>query len=347
MSYEPLPSAPAGRAFAALRLAAQALAVVLGLAGCDAPGATCRSGGMTYRQGEAFPSEDGCNSCSCGPGGEVYCTARGCLSTCSYEGRSYHPGDSFPSVDGCNTCSCSEAGRVACTEKACGATCSYDGRSYLEGQSFPASDGCNTCSCGANGQVACTKRACFASTWLSLMPKQCNGNPWQQVSSKGDGDAPSYPDAELLSIDNFFEDQKIELLELGLLRPDDLFGTCASCECARGDRLVVRASAAQAADLVNKFGFTAIPAEAALSYAPRACYNPWPPAQKPGDEAKSVQGWAMTQGATVGHTGFVYKTAAVSSCNACNCDRGDRLVTYPKAAADTAKLKALGFSALQ
>jgi len=79
----------------------------------------CDYEGRHYPEGASFPASDGCNSCSCGPGGLVACTKRLCVATCSYGGQTYNVGDSFPSSDGCNTCSCSSGGLVACTERAC------------------------------------------------------------------------------------------------------------------------------------------------------------------------------------------------------------------------------------
>ena len=37
----------------------------------------CLYGGKTYKSGEGFPSEDGCNSCSC-EDGQVACTLIAC-----------------------------------------------------------------------------------------------------------------------------------------------------------------------------------------------------------------------------------------------------------------------------
>lgn len=80
-------------------------------------GTVCTYNGKTYKEGDSFPSEDGCNTCGCS-NGTVACTLRACVNTCQYNGKTYKEGDSFPSKDGCNTCQCSQ-GQVACTEKAC------------------------------------------------------------------------------------------------------------------------------------------------------------------------------------------------------------------------------------
>nr|XP_022311783.1 eppin-like isoform X4 [Crassostrea virginica] len=39
----------------------------------------CRYNGRRYRIGESFPSSDGCNTCTCGVGGQVSCTEKACL----------------------------------------------------------------------------------------------------------------------------------------------------------------------------------------------------------------------------------------------------------------------------
>lgn len=49
------------------------------LAGCQGVGSgTCLSNGKVYQSGDTFPAPDGCNTCSCGPQGDVACTLLGC-----------------------------------------------------------------------------------------------------------------------------------------------------------------------------------------------------------------------------------------------------------------------------
>jgi len=47
----------------------------------DVPGtcATCNYNGEPKFEGESFPSDDGCNTCTCGAGGLIACTERACL----------------------------------------------------------------------------------------------------------------------------------------------------------------------------------------------------------------------------------------------------------------------------
>ncbi|XP_078330109.1 uncharacterized protein LOC111117500 isoform X2 [Crassostrea virginica] len=87
--------------------------------GSYGPSAGCEYNGRRYREGERFPSSDGCNTCTCGSSGQVGCTEMACLNGCEYNGRRYRVGEGFPSSDGCNTCTCGSSGQVGCTEMAC------------------------------------------------------------------------------------------------------------------------------------------------------------------------------------------------------------------------------------
>ncbi len=279
------------------------------------------------------------------------CGGFGTARTCYYNGTTYNSGDSFRSIDGCNTCSCSSAGLVACTTIACGTgQCLYDGKTYNPGDSFPSADGCNTCQCDASGGVGCTKKLCptpAATTWLSLDPVQCGGNPWQKVTSKGDGTAPSYPDPELLSIDNYFEDQGIDLLDLGLLYPSRGGSVCTACSCGRGDTLLIHAKTTDVTKL-KTYGFAEILPSEGYGYVSRQCTNQWPSAGTIAskDEAMSAATWLSSKGASVSGTGFVFHTTSVASCLACGCPRGDTLATFPKDAASVTVVTGLSFSLL-
>lgn len=269
---------------------------------------------------------------------------------CTYDGKVYKTGDSFPSTDGCNTCGCAADGSVACTLIACAPkSCLYNGKVYNPGDSFPSSDGCNTCMCGTDGAVSCTKRACPtapATSWLIKAPVQCNGNPWQMGTPRGDGMAPSYPDPELALIDNYFEDQGINLMELGLLYPPKGGSVCTACMCGRGDYLLVRASNDDASRLVAEYGFTTVGADEALRYTPRQCgTNPWTAATPAGGraEAESAAAWTTSQSAPLTKGGFAFRTDPVVVCTACTCPRGDGLIGFPETPAAASKLSTLTF----
>src|SRR5687768_9432575 len=51
-----------------------------GAGGQGAP--SCEYDNTFYDVGASFPATDGCNTCSCGPGGVIQCTERGC-TTCA------------------------------------------------------------------------------------------------------------------------------------------------------------------------------------------------------------------------------------------------------------------------
>lgn len=49
--------------------------------GCQVGSGACLYGGRSYPAGGSFPSDDGCNTCSCLPQGDVACTLRACIAT--------------------------------------------------------------------------------------------------------------------------------------------------------------------------------------------------------------------------------------------------------------------------
>lgn len=118
------------------------LLVTLMTAGCALTEAECEVAGESYSEGESFPAEDSCNTCTCGAGGLVECTERACPTEgCSVGDVQYAVGDVFPAFDGCNSCGCRDDGSVVCTQLACteptcggllgqdcepGAFCDYD-----------------------------------------------------------------------------------------------------------------------------------------------------------------------------------------------------------------------------
>ena len=53
-----------------------------GRGGSNGGGDGCLYGGERYDVGDSFPSDDGCNSCSCTAGGQVACTLRACANAC-------------------------------------------------------------------------------------------------------------------------------------------------------------------------------------------------------------------------------------------------------------------------
>lgn len=71
------------RALRARRLSAFLLALALlppACGGSSEEPSRCHYAGKTYGEGDSFPSDDGCNTCSCMSDGNVGCTAKACLS---------------------------------------------------------------------------------------------------------------------------------------------------------------------------------------------------------------------------------------------------------------------------
>lgn len=106
---------------------------------------SCTVGNVTYKSGEGFKGEDGCNSCSC-QNGQVMCTAMACDNTTIINDE--------PMPDDIQLPSDNDMQDIPMPQ-----TCMYNGRAYKEGDSFSSTDGCNTCGC-SGGQVNCTLRAC-------------------------------------------------------------------------------------------------------------------------------------------------------------------------------------------
>jgi hypothetical protein len=61
------------------------------LFGACSDGDTCWVGDHRYKVGASFPSNDGCNTCTCESNGTVACTLMGCLSDAGYERPDLRP----------------------------------------------------------------------------------------------------------------------------------------------------------------------------------------------------------------------------------------------------------------
>jgi hypothetical protein len=187
--------------------------------------------------------------------------------------------------------------------------------------------------------------------WLTLLPRQCGGNPWQLDPAPFDPDDPGFPTSELAAIDAYYEAEGIDLMSLGLIA-SELEAVCAGCACPRGDRLVVRARPDDAARLADAHGFEQVEdaiATAWLRYRPIQCGgNPWDDetSRDPMVEAAAVKAWAADSDAPLGSAGFVYETEIQVVCRACSCPRGDTLVVTPKSPAEETAVRGLGFADL-
>ena len=70
-------SVPHSRPHAWLALVGSGIAALL-LTGCPADD-DCTYAGKSHKVNQSFPSDDGCNTCSCTAGGQVACTEKACL----------------------------------------------------------------------------------------------------------------------------------------------------------------------------------------------------------------------------------------------------------------------------
>ncbi|CAH1797763.1 unnamed protein product [Owenia fusiformis] len=83
------------------------------------PSTRCQYGDEIYKNGDTFPSLDGCNTCFCMNNGDIGCTEMECPKKgCTHNGKNQVHGEKFPRGDGCNTCTCGN-GVVSCTDTDC------------------------------------------------------------------------------------------------------------------------------------------------------------------------------------------------------------------------------------
>lgn len=185
--------------------------------------------------------------------------------------------------------------------------------------------------------------------WLARIPRQCQSNPWEGPLPTTD--AASSLRGEAALVDAYFRSEGIALDEIGfLVRPSSSAPgvACAACQCARGDRLLVRANdETQAARLERDHDFARVE-QTVLGREAKACNtNPWDPSRNTTGTAKHLGDWAQEQGAEVAFAGFVESRELAATCRACTCARGDVAVALPKDQAAEDKLAELEFEALR
>jgi hypothetical protein len=183
-----------------------------------------------------------------------------------------------------------------------------------------------------------------ATAWVTAAARQCGDNPWQTEAPTGDGEEAGFADPELEAIDAWLEDLGIDARSLGRV-DTEADAVCLACSCPRGDVILVEASTADAARLVDGHGFSYATGEWRATSPVQCGGNPWQAGQA-SDEVGAVRAWAAAAGARLGMVGFVVATEPRFHCLACSCDRGDLLVVTPSAATPPAALDALGFGAL-
>ena len=214
----------------------------------------------------------------------------------------------------------------AASALACGPTVQAEGGSCWSDAECNGGLRCSgevTCPPGAQCIWAKAGTCVLDDAWLTYAPKQCGSNPWQQNPVNGD----SYLEGELGQVADYFTSKNIKLLDLGFMGPAEPRVHCLACSCARGDTLLVHATATDAARLVKEYQFTRVADRAFLATAPRQCgSNPWAPDSDRAVELQNVVEWAASQGATLDILGFISHAEQRFQCAACSCARGDLLV---------------------
>jgi hypothetical protein len=203
-----------------------------------------------------------------------------------------------------------------CARRAAGVSKAKDGA--CEGSGTPSSGNPSPVPAPSGPQIA------VEGTFLVLAPKACKSNPWE--TAKG---IPMpemvYSNKELAAIDGFFQSKKIQLLELGLVNYTAPKATCKSCNCGRGDLLVVVAKPENVESLKKDYGFAELGA-GWMQANPLSCEsNPWNKFSG-ADESAKIVAHLKDQSITVEQLGFLSATTPRMTCSACTCARGDRLV---------------------
>ncbi len=125
---------------------------------------TCNYAGVEHAAGDTFPSDDGCNGCSCGDDGMVACTAKACAEEGCEIGGVFYPVGSGPG--GCGACFCLEGGGVACTDEYCGPVCPDE----LPKDGEPCDAEGESCSYAVSECSGATLATCGGGKWLIAQP---------------------------------------------------------------------------------------------------------------------------------------------------------------------------------
>ncbi|HEY4475689.1 MAG TPA: hypothetical protein VJB92_03135 [Candidatus Paceibacterota bacterium] len=76
--------------------------------------------------------------------------------------------------------------------------------------------------------------------WLSIMPIQCQGNPWEEQQSRNYLGPPDLKLTEVNYVKNYYDEQGITIFEVKFIQPSPETAVCLACSCPRGDTLYVQ-----------------------------------------------------------------------------------------------------------
>lgn len=179
--------------------------------------------------------------------------------------------------------------------------------------------------------------------WMTYAAKQCNNNPWGGESLTTDEET-AFEVRDLAQIKKHYN---LAFAELGQLTPPDPMAHCLSCNCARGDEIVVKVSTPDAEILAADGWIYSSPDPTAQSIEPKQCgSNPWQTgtSTSTSEELDQVDDYLDAQGAKTVKRGFAYPAEPKPTCSGCNCPRGDRLIAFPVDQQSHGLLSSLGFS---
>jgi hypothetical protein len=180
--------------------------------------------------------------------------------------------------------------------------------------------------------------------YMTYSPKQCGNNPWNVTAVS---DTSAFPVPDLAVIKEHYGRKGVVFDQLGQLNAPEPMAHCFSCNCIRGDELIVRVKSAQADVLAAEGWIYSAPAIGAMVTEPIACGgNAWQTQQTSSidEELELVDTYLAGQGAAITKRGFVYSAEPRVVCKACSCPRGDYLVAFPADDPSHGLLSSLGFA---
>jgi hypothetical protein len=185
----------------------------------EPPAESCEVAGQTFADGDAVPSGDSCNSCSCSDG-SVNCTLVACepVFCAAFVENPDGVCSRFP-LDPC----ISQDPDCVPT----GGACEVAGEVFPDGSEVPSGDECNTCTC-TDGNVGCTRAICgpsICALFIEVPDGICSRFPLDPCISQDPDCSPS-PDAGACEVAG-------QTFPSGSEVPSG--DSCNSCSCNEGN----------------------------------------------------------------------------------------------------------------